>query len=243
MQTEDMIYRDGPLTMSGFVAYDERRTGPRPGILVVHEGWGLGEHVMSRCKMLADLGYVAFAADLFGDRLQVSTREEAMALIADLRANPQKLRTRTRAALTALGSLPQTDSHRLGAIGFSFGGTTVLELARDGAELGGVVSFHGGLETAMPAVPGEVKARILVCNGADDPMVPPEQVKAFTEEMQKAGADARVVSYAGAAHGFTNPKADGSIAPGIVYNGDADRQSWAAMQAFFSTIFGQRRAA
>jgi dienelactone hydrolase len=113
----------------------------------------------------------------------------------------------------------------------------VLELARDGADLAGVVSFHGGLETQMPAVAGEVKARILVCNGADDPMVPPKQVEAFEDEMKKAGADFQVVNYPDAVHGFTKPKADGSIAPGILYNKSADERSWAAMRAFFGEVF------
>ncbi len=239
MKTEDIAYLDGPLNMSGFVAYEENQSAPRPGVLVMHEAWGLGEHVISRCKMLAELGYVAFAADLFGDRRQITKREEAMATIADLRANPQKLRARTRAALTALSALPQVDSQRLGGIGYCFGGTAILELARDGADLAGVVSFHGGLETTMPAVPGEVKARILVCTGADDPMVPSTQVKTFEDEMHKAGADVRVISHTGAVHGFTNPKNDGSIAPGILYNQAADHQSWAAMRAFFSDVFGK----
>ena len=239
MKTEDAIYRDGPLTMSGFVAYDEHRQGHRPGVLVMHEAWGLGEHVISRCRMLADLGYVAFAADMYGDRHQVTKRDEAMALIADLRANPQKLRTRARAALAALAALPQVDSKRLGGIGYCFGGTAILELARDGGELAGVVSFHGGLETTMPAVAGDVKARILVCTGADDPMVTQEHVKAFEDEMRNANADVRVISYAGAVHGFTNPKNDGSIAPGILYNQGADSQSWAAMQTFFAEVFGK----
>ncbi len=239
IKTEDILYRDGPLNLNGFAAYEDGRSDRRPGVLVVHEAWGLGEHAIERAKMLASLGYVAFAADMFGDRRQVTKREEAMALIGDLRAHPPKLRARIRAALTALSDMPQVDSSRLGAIGFCFGGMTVLELARDGADVAGVVSFHGGLETQMPAVAGEVKARILVCNGADDPMIPPKQVEAFEDEMKKANADARVINYPGAVHGFTNHKADGSIAPGILYNKSADEQSWAAMRAFLGEILGE----
>ena len=239
IKTDDILYTDGPVNLNGFAAYEDGRSDKRPGVLVVHEAWGLGEHVIQRAKMLADLGYVAFAADMFGDRRQVTKREEAMALIGDLRAHPPKLRARVRAALTALAAMPQVDSSRLGAIGFCFGGTAVLELARDSADVAGVVSFHGGLETQMPAVAGEVKARILVCNGADDPMIPPKQVEAFEDEMKKASAKYRVINYPGAVHGFTNPKADGSIAPGILYNKNADGQSWTAMRAFFEEVFGQ----
>lgn len=237
MKTEDVIYKDGPLEMRGFAAHDDRPADKRPGILVAHEGWGLGEHVIARTKMLAELGYVAFAADMFGERRQLTKLEDVRTAIADLRAQPQKLRTRARAALTALAALPGVDAARLGGIGFCFGGTTVLELARDGAELAGVVSFHGGLETSAPAEPGKVKTKILVLTGADDPMIPVQQVEDFKTEMKKAGADFRVVSYAGAVHGFTNPKNDGSIAPGLRYQAEADQQSWAAMRAFFEQVF------
>jgi len=243
MKTEDVIYTEGALRMSGLVAFDESLAGPRPGILVMHEGWGLGEHVINRAKMVAELGYVAFAADMYGDRRQVTKLDEVMSVIGDLRANPPKLRARARAALAALAALPQVDATQLGGIGFCFGGTTVLELARDGADLAGVVSFHGGLETTAPAEPGKVKARILVCTGAEDPMIPVKQVEDFKDEMRNAGADYSVISYPGAVHSFTNPKADGSIAPGLRYDESADRQSWAAMRAFFDDMFAPRPAA
>ncbi len=239
MNTEDVIYKDGPLEMRGFAAHDEGLAGKRPGILVAHEGWGLGEHVIARTKMLAELGYVAFAADMFGERKQLTKLDDVRTTIGDLRAQPQKLRTRARAALTALAAQPGVDAGRLGGIGFCFGGTTVLELARDGADLSGVVSFHGGLETSAPAEPGTMKAKILVLTGADDPMIPDQQVEDFKTEMKKAGADFRVVSYAGAVHGFTNPKNDGSIATGLRYQAEADQQSWAAMRAFFEQVFAR----
>jgi dienelactone hydrolase len=239
MKIEDVIYTDGPLEMRGITAHEETLHGRLPGILVVHEGWGLGEHVIGRAKMLADLGYAAFAADMYGGRKQITTREEVMETIADLRASPQKLRARARAALAALAALPYVDKERLGGIGFCFGGTTVLELARDGAALAGVVSFHGGLETSAPAQAGKVTAKILVLTGAEDPMIPPSQVDAFRDEMQKAGADFNIVVYPGAAHGFTNPRNDGSIAPGLRYEALADQQSWAAMRAFFEQVFAR----
>lgn len=237
MKTEDIDYQDGNINMRGYAAYDDSKPGKRPGVLVVHEAWGLGEHVMERAKMLANMGYVALCADIYGDRKQISTMEEVMAVAGDLRANPQKLRSRARAAVAALASHPQVDSSRLGGIGFCFGGTTVLELARDGVDLRGVVAFHGGLETQAPAQPGAVKTSVLVCTGADDPMIPATQVNAFEEEMRKAKADWQVISYGGTVHSFTNPKADGSIAPGILYNESADRRSWSAMTAFFKEVF------
>ncbi len=237
MKTEDIDYKDGALTMCGYAAYDDSKPGKRPGVLVVHEAWGLGEHVMERAEMLANMGYVALCADIYGDRKQISTMEEVMAVAGDLRANPQKLRSRARAAVAALAAHPMVDAHRLGGIGFCFGGTTVLELARDGVELKGVVAFHGGLETQAPAQTGAVKASVLVCTGADDPMIPPAQVNAFEDEMRKSGADWQVISYGGTVHSFTNPKADGSVAPGILYNASADKRSWAAMTNFFKEVF------
>lgn len=238
MKTEDLIYRDGALDLHGFVAYDDTQPGKRPGVLVVHEAWGLGEHAMERARKLAGLGYVALAADLYGGRQFVTGLDEMRTLVGDLRTNRQKLRTRARAAVTALAALPQVDPTRLGAIGFCFGGTTVLELARDGADVRGVVCFHGGLETTMPAKPGEVKAKVLVCTGADDPIIPQEHIAAFQEEMRKAGADWQVVTYGNAGHSFTNPAADGSLAPHFIYNAAADQRSWTAMQSFLAEILG-----
>ena len=239
MKTEDIRYSDGALNMNGFLAYDETKSGKRAGVLVVHEAWGLGEHVMERAKMLAGLGYVALAADMYGERRQITTMEEVMKVVGDLRAHPQKIRTRARAALTALAGHPLVDARRLGGIGFCFGGTTVLELARDGADMAGVVSFHGGLETQAPAAVGKVKASVLVCTGADDPMIPPAQVNAFEDEMRKAGADWQLISYGSAVHSFTNAKADGSINPGILYHKPTDARSWKAMRAFFEEVFSK----
>lgn len=239
MKTEDIDYRDGALTMRGFLAYDETLSGKRPGVLVVHEGWGLGKNAMRRAEMLAQLGYVAFAADMYGDRRQLSGREEMMEVIGDLLKKPAKLRQRGRAGLATLAALPQVDVKKLGAIGFCFGGTTVLELARDGADLAGVVSFHGGLGTEKPAVKGAVKASVLVLTGADDPMATAAQVNTLEEEMRQAGADWQVLSYGGAMHGFTNPEADGSFSPAVLYHERTDRRSWLAMRNFFEEVFAR----
>ena len=243
MLAQDIDYRDGAARLRGFLAYDETARDRRPGVLVVHEGLGLNQHAMDRARMMAELGYVALAADMFGDRRQAGDLKEARALIAELRDDPARLRARGAAAVATLAALPQVDAGRLGAIGFCFGGSVVLELARDGADLKAVVSFHGVLTTTAPAVAGKVKASLLVCTGADDPMAPADQVIAFEEEMRAAGVgDWQVISYGSTLHGFTNPAADGSLLPSALYNGRSDRRSWAAMQAFLTEVFGNDAA-
>ena len=238
LQTKDIEYQDGPLTMRGLLAYDDTQTGKRPGILVVHEAWGLGEHAMERATMLAREGYVALAADMYGDRRLASDLPQAMELIGELRTDPGKLRQRAKSALAALKAQPNVDPSRLAAIGFCFGGTTVLELARCGAGVKGVVSFHGGLQTAAPAEPGAVTPKVLVCTGADDPMIPPDQVTAFEDEMRKAGADWQVIAYGNTVHSFTNPDAGKTVKlDGVAYNAQTDKRSWAAMRSFFDEIF------
>jgi dienelactone hydrolase len=242
IKTSDVEYRDGDLVCQGFLAYDDAVAGKRPGVLVVHEAWGLHTHAMERAKMIAGLGYVGFAADMYGGRRHTTNREEMMGIMGDIRQNPPKLRGRAKAALNTLIAQPQVDTTRLGGIGFCFGGTTVLELARDGTNLAGVVSFHGNLTTLAPAQPGKVKASILVCHGADDPLVPHEQLVGFENEMRAAGADWQLLSYGGTVHSFTNPAADGTGIPGTLYNKRTDERSWAAMQAFFSEVFARRAA-
>jgi dienelactone hydrolase len=193
---------------------------------------------MARARMLADLGYVALAADMFGDRRQARNLQEVAKFVGDLRNAPQTLRARARAALSTLAALPQVDAKRIAAIGFCFGGSVALELAREGADLGAVVSFHGVLTTRMPAAPGQVKARVLVCTGADDPLAPPEQVRAFEEEMRAAAVqDWQIISYGNTLHGFTNPAADGSMMRTARYNAEADRRSWASMRSLFDEVF------
>jgi dienelactone hydrolase len=239
MIAQDIVYRDGAASLRGFLAYDETASDRRPGVLVVHEGLGLNEHAMERTRMVAGLGYVALAADMFGGRRQARDLEEARALIGELRGDPQKLRARARAALATLAALRQVDAARLGAIGFCFGGSTVLELARDGADLKAVASFHGVLTTTAPAVAGAVKASLLVCTGADDPLAPADQVIAFEEEMRAAGvADWQVISYGNTLHGFANPAADGSLMAAALYNEKSDRRSWAVMRSLFDGAFG-----
>lgn len=192
---------------------------------------------MEQAQRLAGLGYVALAADMFGERRQARDLAEARAPIGDLRADPAKLRARGRAALATLAALPQVDRERLGAIGFCFGGSVVLELARDGAPLGAAVSVHGVLATTAPAAVGSARASLLVLTGADDPLAPADQVTAFAEEMRAAKvADWQVISYGNVLHGFTNPSADGSILPSARYDARASARAWTALEAFLAEV-------
>jgi len=237
IQARDVDYRSEEANLRGYLAIEENAVGPRPGVLVFHEGLGLGEFAMERARRLAGLGYVALAADMFGDRRQATNLQEAATLVGGLRAEPEKLRARGRAALAALAALPQVDAGRLAAIGFCFGGSVVLELAREGADLKAVVSFHGVLTTKMPAQPGLVKASVLVCTGVEDPLAPPEQLADFENEMRTGGVkDWQVIAYGNTLHGFTNPAADGSIMRTALYNEQADRRSWASMKSLFDEV-------
>lgn len=237
MQACDVDYRCGEVNLRGYLATDDTAAALRPGVLVFHEGLGLGDFAMERARRLASLGYVAFAADMFGDRRQAANLQEVATLVGGLRAEPETLRARGRAAFETLAALPQVDAGRLAAIGFCLGGSVVLELARGGADLKAVVSFHGVLTTKMPAQPGQIKASVLVCTGVDDPLAPPEQVAGFENEM-RAGVvrDWQVISYGNTLHGFTNPAADGSMMRSALYNAQADRRSWASMQGLFDEV-------
>lgn len=238
MHTESLEYRDGDVTLRGFLAFDDRKSGKRPGVLVMPEAFGLGAQVKRRAEMLAALGYVALAGDPYGGGLQLTDLQEAVKRAGAMFADPSKARNRARAALDKLASLPQVDPGRLAAIGYCMGGSFSLELARDGAPLSGIVSFHGGLQTQRPAEAGKVKAKILVCTGADDPFVPVVQVNSLADEMTKAGADWQIISYGGTVHSFTNPEADKVGVPTIAYNKLSDERSWKAMTSFFEEIFG-----
>jgi dienelactone hydrolase len=237
MKTETVEYKDGDVTLRGYLAFDDKKSGKRPGVLVMPEAFGLGEHAKKRAERLAELGYVAFAGDPYGNGVEVGSLPEAMKLATPLFTDPSKLRKRARASLDFLASAAQTDAGRLASIGFCMGGTFSLELARDSAPLKGIVSFHGGLQTQRPAEAGKVKAKILVCTGADDTLIPVEQVNAFEAEMKNAGADWQVITYGGAKHSFTNPNSDSIGMPGIGYHKLTDVRSWKAMTDFFEEIF------
>jgi len=243
MKTETIEYKDGNVTLRGYLAYDDQRAGKRPGVLVMPEAFGLGANAKSRAERLARLGYVALAGDPYGNGEEFSDLQEAIKRATAVLSEPGAPRRRMRVALDKLASLPQTDSARLAAIGYCMGGALSLEAVREGAPLKGVVSFHGVLQTGIPAEAGKVKAKILVITGADDPFVPAAQVNAFADEMTKAGADWQIISYAGVKHSFTNPEADSLGNPGIGYNKSADERSWKAMQTFFDEIFAETNLA
>jgi len=238
MKTQTIEYQDGSVNLRGFVAFDDQKSQKRPGILVMPEAFGLGTHAKQRAERLAALGYVALAGDPYGNGVEFKDLQEAIKHAGALREDPANFRKRARVALDKLASLPQVDASRLAAIGYCMGGTFSLELARDGAPLRGIVSFHGGLETQRPAEAGKVKAKILVCTGADDPFVPVAHVNGLAEEMTKAKADWQIISYGGTVHSFTNPDADAVGMAGLAYNKLADERSWKAMTAFFDEIFG-----
>lgn len=239
---EPVTYTDGTTTMKGYLAYDDGIPGKRPGILVVHEWWGHNEYARKRARMLAKLGYVALAVDMYGEGKQATHPDDAGKFSGEIRRNMELGRKRFAAARKLLAEHRFTDPKRIGAIGYCFGGGVVLQMARDGVDLAGVASFHGGLTTDAPAKPGAVKAKVLVATGAEDPFVPPAQVEAFEREMKAAGADFRVISYPGAMHSFTNPDADAygkKFNLPLAYNAEADRKSWDEMQRFFKKIFGK----
>ncbi len=236
----DFTYHDGDTPCIGVLELpDEGRfPGPRPGVVAVHEAWGLGAQVKRRARMLADLGYVALAADIFGKRHMPADPPEGMKIIGEWLGNRLALRQRAGAAVAALKGHERCNG-RIAAIGYCFGGSTVLELARSGnPDVLGVVSFHGALDAPMPAVKGDVHAQILVCHGAEDPLVPHDKLNAFLTEMAEAQADCQTVCYTGAQHSFTNPDADGSIMEGIIYHEATDHRSWAQMKLFFAELFG-----
>jgi dienelactone hydrolase len=237
IETKTVEYKQGDTRLIGYLAYPKDQQTPRPGILVVPEWWGLNDYAKSRAGQLAELGYVALAADIYGEGKTTTDPKEAGTLAKIYREDRALLRARARAGLETLKAQPMVDGKRLAAIGYCFGGTSVLELARSGANVNGVVSFHGGLDTPNPADARNIRAQVLALHGADDPFVPPEQVVAFQEEMRKAGVDWQFVAYGGAVHAFTNPASGDDNSKGTAYNASADRRSWNAMRQFFAELF------
>lgn len=235
-------YRAGETQLKGFLVWDDARGAKQPGVLVVHEWWGLNEYARKRAHMLAELGYAALAVDMYGDGRNTEHPEEASAFMKSVVEHAGVARQRFLAAKEFLQKQPMVDAGSIAAIGYCFGGSTVLDMARQGVELKAVTSFHGNLVTTTPASKGAVKARILVLNGADDNFITRESIAAFEKEMSGAGARYRFVNYPGAKHGFTNPEADRlgkTYNLPLAYNADADRESWQAMRELFRAEFGR----
>jgi len=240
LHTEVVEYRQGETTLEGYLAYEDSTQIRRPGIIVIHDWMGPNPYVHRRAEQLASLGYIAFAIDMYGQGVRPKDSKEAAALAGIYRADRQLMRARANAGLEVLIRHRLTDGLRIAAIGYCFGGGTALELARAGAEVAGVVSFHGNLDTPNPADAKNIKGKVLVLHGADDPFVPPQQVSAFQEEMRQAKVDWQMVIYGGAVHAFTNPGAGEDPTKGVAYNERADRRSWEAMKLFFSEIFREK---
>ena len=234
VRTEVVEYRHGSAVLEGYMAYDDSVKGKRPGVLVVHEWMGHNPYVRMRADKLARLGYAAFALDMYGKGVRAKDSKEAASLAGIYKGDRGLMRARAQAGLDVLAKHPMVDPTRMAAIGYCFGGTAVLELARAGASLAAVVSFHGGLDTPSAEDARNIRGKVLVLHGGDDPFVPPAQVASFQEEMRKAGVDWQFVAYGGAVHSFTNPEAGGDNSKGAAYNEKADRRSWESMKAFLS---------
>ena len=241
LHTEAVEYKQNTTTCEGYLAYDDSVKGKRPGVIVVHEWMGLGPYAKHRADQIARLGYVAFAVDIYGKGVRAKDMKDA-ALLAGIYKNDRKLmRERALAGLEVLKNNSRVDSKRLAAIGYCFGGTTALEMARSGADLAGVVSFHGGLDTPVPEDAKNIKGKVLALHGADDPYVTPEIVSKFEDEMRNAKADWQLVKFGGAVHGFTMQEAGNDPSKGMAYNEAADLRSWMMMRDFFDEIFKTAR--
>jgi dienelactone hydrolase len=234
IRTEEIAYRDGATLCKAFFAFDESRPGPLPTVLISHMAGGREAFVESKAEALAQLGFAAFALDMYGENRRAQSLEEGRALMRPFIEDRALLRGRILAALTAACGLPRVAADRIAALGFCFGGMCVLDLARSGADIRGVISMHGLLKlTGLPSEP--IRAKVLALHGHDDPLAPPEDVRAFQEEMTAAQVDWQMHIYGGTMHAFTNPNANNREA-GLLYNPVAERRAWATMLDFLSEI-------
>ena len=239
LMEEAVTYAADDIIFHGYVSFDQNQQGKRPAVLIVHEWWGLNDYVRNRAKQLADMGYIAMAVDMFGDGKTAADPQQAQQLAGPFYQNPQLAKSRLDAALTRLTQYPQVDSSKVAAIGYCFGGFVVLNAAKLGADLDGVVSFHGNLAGA-PANKELLKARVLVCHGEADKFVSEQEISQFKRSMHSIDADYTFKSYPRATHAFTNPDATATgqkFKMPIEYNAEADKASWDDMTSFFSKIF------
>lgn len=236
---EEVVYSADSIEMRGYMVYDANNPNPKPGILVVHEWWGHNEHSRNQAVKLAEMGYVALAVDMYGDGKQATHPQDAGKFAGMVMGNLDEATSRFQAAYDLLQSNENTDPEKMGAIGFCFGGSVVLTMANSGMDLDAVAAFHSGVQ--LPVMPSEnLKAKVLVCNGGDDPMVPADQAKAYQDAMDAAGADYKYITYPGVVHAFTNPGADSlgkKFELPLAYNEEADKASWEEMTELFNSAF------
>ncbi|HCI52159.1 MAG TPA: dienelactone hydrolase [Gallionella sp.] len=241
VQGREVSYQENGVTLKGYVAYDDAVKGKRPAVLVVHEWWGHNDYVRHRADMLAKLGYTALAVDMYGDGKLAHHPDDAGRFATELSSNMPLAKARFDAGIKLLGTQKTVDAAQMAAIGYCFGGGVVLNMARLGENLKGVASFHGGLNTHIPVVPGTIRARILSFSGDDDVMITPDKVAAFKVEMDAAKANYRVVTYPGVKHSFTNPDADElgkKFNLPLAFNAEADKDSWQQTTEFLRAVFG-----
>lgn len=240
IKADEVTYTSDGVNLKGYIVYDGSVEGKRPGVLVVHEWWGHNEYARERARKLAKLGYTALAVDMYGEGKKTEHPEDANKFMTEVFKNMPTAEARFNAAIEVLKNQPTVDPEKIAAIGYCFGGAVVLHMARVGTDLDGVVSFHGNLASMHKPQPGSVKAKVLVCNGADDPWSTQELKDAFNKEMVEAQVDYQFIDYEGAAHSFTNPSADKfgeQFELPLKYNAAADAKSWQDMQNFFNKIF------
>ncbi len=237
LQTRAVEYHDGQTVLEGVLSYDDATTAHRPGVLIVHDWMGVSDHTRGIAEDLAKMGYVAFAVDIYGKGVRPTDMPSAAAEAGKFKADRALLRRRANLGLEQLKAQSGVDGSKVAAIGFCFGGTTVLELARSGAAFAGGVSFHGGLDSPKPEDGAHIKSKLLILHGADDPFVKPADLAAFQEELRKAGVDWQMISYGGAVHSFTQVRAGTDKSKGAAYHEPSARRSWQAMKDFFAEIF------
>ncbi len=238
VQSKVVEYKIGDEAFEGILAYDDAAEGKRPGVVVFHDWMGVGDYVKTRCEQLAGLGYVVFAPDIYGKGVRPANAKEAGEQASKYKADRKTMRERALAGLEQLKAQENVDTDQIAAIGYCFGGTVALELARASGDVRGVVTFHGGLDTPEPMKKGAFKGKILALHGADDPLVTQKDVAAFMQEMRDAGVDWELVQYGGAVHSFSRKDSGDDNSKGAAYNASADKRSWQAMKDFFAEIFG-----
>jgi len=237
--TKAIDYEYDGTKLKGFLAYDDSTKEKRPGVLVVHEWWGLNDYARERCKKLAELGYVAFAVDMYGDGKMATHPDDAGKMATAVRSNIKTWRGRAEAGLKQLTSQPNVDASKIAAIGYCFGGSTCLELAYSGADIKAVATFHAALPTPTPEDAKAIKPKLLICNGADDTFISEKSIRDFKEGLDKAGVKYTFENFPGAVHSFTVPGADKENLKGMKYDKEADEKSWKMMQELFKEQLGR----